>query len=156
MALRLFLLFTLVPLLELWLLLRIGQSIGVAPTISLVVVTGLVGTLLAKREGLRVIRSWRQSVSQGRLPEEGIIGGALVLVGGVLLVTPGVVTDVFGLILLLPPTRRRVAALVRRRLERKIREGAIRVVSYRGGPRAADDVIDAEFRRPPEGPERLP
>ncbi len=82
---KLLLLFTVVPLVELYLLLVIGSSIGFWPTVAIVLTTGLLGAWLAKSEGLRVYRKWQASLAQGRLPEEGVLGGLLVLVGGVLL-----------------------------------------------------------------------
>jgi UPF0716 protein FxsA len=142
----LFLAFTLGPLVELYLLLLVGQHVGLWPTVGLVFFTGLLGAVLAKQEGLRVVRRWQESVAQGRMPEEGILGGALVLVGGVLLITPGVLTDLAGLLLLLPPTRRWVAARVRRALERRMAAGTLRVTTFRtesfsGGPfQARPDV----------------
>ncbi len=73
------------------------------------------------------MRSWRESMARGQVPEDGIVSGALVLVGGALLVAPGVFTDVVGLLLLIPFTRRFVAARLRRSLERKVRDGSVRV-----------------------------
>jgi UPF0716 protein FxsA len=140
---RLFLLFVAVPLLDLWLLLRIGRGLGFWPTIALVVVTGMTGAWLAKIEGLRVLRAWQRAVAEGRLPEEGVLSGALVLVGALLLVTPGVITDVAGLALLFPPTRRLAARGLRRWLERQVRTGRVRVVTFGDvGPRRPGDVID--------------
>lgn len=130
----LFLAFTVIPLVELYLLLAMGQHLGFWPTLGSVVLTGLLGTVLARREGVRVLREWQRSLSQGRVPEEGILGGVLVLVGGVLLVAPGVLTDVTGLLLLFPPTRRLVAAVVRRGLERRVASGRLRVTTFQAGP----------------------
>lgn len=113
---RLFLLFTLVPVLELYLLMGIGARIGAIQTLALIVVTGVLGAYFAKREGLRVLRSWQEAVSRGQMPEEGVLGGVLVLVGGVLLVTPGVLTDAVGLALLFPVSRRVVVSGLRRYL----------------------------------------
>lgn len=154
---KLFLLFTVVPFVELYLLLAIGRVFGVVPTIVLVLVTGLIGAWLARSEGLRVVRRWQAALSEGRVPEEGVLGGLLVLVGGVLLVTPGVLTDVMGFLLLIPSTRIVVADIVRRRLEKRMREGDVRVWTHRpggspfdspdaGAPRSAGrpDVIDVE------------
>jgi UPF0716 protein FxsA len=123
---RLFLLFTVVPLLELYLLLLIGRHIGVGPTIAIVLLTGLLGATLAKAEGLRVLNQWRSSLSRGRIPEEGVLSGVLVLVGGVVLVTPGVLTDALGLMLLFPPTRRFIASLVKSYLLRHTVVGVFR------------------------------
>lgn len=116
---KLLLLFTVVPVVELYLLITLGQALGAELTIGLVLVTGLLGASLAKREGARVLRNWQESVQRGELPKEGVISSLLVLVGGVLLVTPGVVTDVTGLLLLVPFSRRIVADILRKRLEHR-------------------------------------
>lgn len=116
---KLLLLFTVLPVVELYLLISIGKSMGAGPTIALVLLTGLLGAWLARREGTRVLRSWQGSLARGELPREGVVSSLLVLVGGVLLVTPGVVTDAMGLVLLLPWTRRWVAAAIRQRLEQR-------------------------------------
>ncbi|MFP2911949.1 FxsA family protein [Pyxidicoccus sp. 3LFB2] len=121
--------FTVVPFIELYLLLAIGREVGFLPTLAMVLVTGLIGASLARREGARVMRSWRESMARGQVPEDGILSGALVLVGGALLVAPGVFTDVVGLLLLIPPTRRFVAARLRRSLERKVHDGSVRVTT---------------------------
>jgi UPF0716 protein FxsA len=151
----LFLLFTVVPVLELWLLIRIGGEIGALPTIALLLVTGLAGAWLAKREGRRVLQGWRRAVAEGRMPEEGILSGALVLAGGVLLVSPGVLTDVLGLALLFPPTRRLAARALRRSVERRMARGSIRVFRTGGGsppePRRGE-VIDVTPRGRDGGP----
>jgi UPF0716 protein FxsA len=157
----LFLAFTVVPLVELYLLIGLGRQLGVLPTLGLVLVTGLLGAWLAKREGRSVVRSWREATAQGRLPADGILSGALVLVGGVLLVTPGLVTDVVGFLLLIPPTRRLIAARLRRMLERQMQAGTLRVTHTRwsgfpgigsSGERRSQAEVDAEFTD--EGPGR--
>ena len=128
----LLLLFTVVPLVELWLLLWIGGRVGFWPTVGIVLATGVIGATLAKHEGLRVVRRWQEATAKGGLPEDGVLGGLLVLVGGVFLITPGVLTDVAGLLLLLPPTRRWVAGLIRRRFERGLKAGAVQVTEVGG------------------------
>lgn len=116
---KLLLLFTVIPVVELYLLISIGQHAGAGPTIALVLATGLVGAWLARREGGRVLRSWQESTARGEIPKEGVISSVLVLLGGVLLVTPGVLTDVTGLLLLVPWTRRLVAGVVRKQLAQR-------------------------------------
>lgn len=143
---KLLLLFTIVPLVELYLLLTLGEHIGFWPTVAIVFTTGLLGAALAKREGLRVLRTYQATLMQGRMPEEGVLGAVLVLVGGVLLVTPGVLTDVVGVLLLVPPTRRFVATHVRRRIERSIQNGTVRVSTFGFGG----------VRRRPEGDRAAP
>jgi UPF0716 protein FxsA len=127
---RLLLLFTVVPLVELYLLLYVGRFLGVGPTVALVFLTGIVGAGLAKAEGFRVLRRWQSALAAGRMPEEGVLDGLLVLVGGVLLVTPGVLTDALGLALLVPVSRKLIARVVRRVVERRVARGDVRVMTF--------------------------
>lgn len=127
---RLALLFILVPLAELVLLIEIGRAVGLWPTVGLVVLTGVAGAALARREGLRTIVAFQGALQEGRLPRTELMDGVAVLVGGALLLTPGLITDVLGFVLLLPPSRRWVRQAARRSLERRIREGTLQVVVF--------------------------
>ena len=109
---RLILLFTVVPALELALLLQIGAWLGPWQTFAIVVVTGTVGAWLAKREGLGVLAQLREELSQGLPPGSRIAEGVLVFAGGLLLVTPGVMTDLAGFLFIAPPSRRFLAPRV--------------------------------------------
>lgn len=120
MALRLFLLFTLVPALELFFLVRLGLIVGPWSTIGLVLLTGFVGAWLAKREGFAVLRQLQADLHQGLPPATRLVEGALVLTGAVLLITPGLFTDIAGLLLLFPPTRRWMAPRALRWLVAKV------------------------------------
>lgn len=113
---RLFLLFTVVPIVELYLLIQIGGVIGSLPTIGIVVATGAIGAWLARREGRRAMEEIQASMQRGELPDDALLSGLMVLVGGVLLITPGVMTDFVGMSLLIPPMRRLIARSVRKRL----------------------------------------
>jgi UPF0716 protein FxsA len=126
---KLLLVFTILPLVEIYLLLVLNQHAGLWPTVGIVVGTGVLGAIVAHAEGMRVLREWQRSLVRGRVPEEGVLGGVLILIGGILLITPGVITDLVGIVLLIPPTRRLVANAIRRRLEQKIQQGSIKVVS---------------------------
>lgn len=130
---RLFLLFTLVPLAELYLLITIGNVMGLVPTIALVAATGFAGAWLAKREGRKALANYQESLAKGQLPEDGIVSGLLLLAGGVMLITPGVLTDVFGLAMMVPPIRRATAELVKKRAQKRIESGDIKVMSLGGG-----------------------
>lgn len=130
---KLLLLFTAVPFVELYLLVRLSDHIGLWTTVSLVMVTGVLGAALAKSEGLRVTQSWQLALQSGRVPEEGVVSGLLILVGGVLLVTPGVLTDALGLGMLIPWSRRLLSRYLLAWAERSIRRGTIHVSTY-GGP----------------------
>lgn len=111
---RLALLFTIIPAIELFLLIELGTIIGPLATVLIILVTGLVGAWLAKREGLAVLRALAADLQRGLPPADRIMEAVLVLVGGVLLVTPGLMTDVTGLLLVFPLSRRRVAPFVMR------------------------------------------
>ena len=130
---RLALLFVLVPILELVLLIQIGQVVGLVPTLSLVVLTGLGGAILARAEGFRVLLQFRRELASGRLPGQALLDGISVLIGGAFLLTPGVLTDVAGLSLLFPVTRRWIQRRVRSRLERALTDGTLRVVTMGPG-----------------------
>ncbi|MGI5271992.1 FxsA family protein [Nonomuraea sp. CA-218870] len=105
MRLLLFLAFLVVPLLEVWLLIQVGSVIGGWQTVGLLVAAGLLGSWLVRREGRRAWRNLQESVRTGLMPERELADAALVLVGGVLLVTPGFFSDVVGLVCVLPLTR---------------------------------------------------
>jgi UPF0716 protein FxsA len=127
---RLFLLFTLVPLVELYILIKIGGYLGAFPTVALVVLTALLGIVLARFEGLRTLQQIRHSLSQGIVPAEEMVDGVLIFVGGILLITPGVLTDLFALVLLIPYSRTIFKRWLRRRFDRMIATGNIRLHYY--------------------------
>ncbi len=105
MLLPLFLLFTLMPLLELWLLFQLSGLFGFWTTIVIVLLTGMAGAALAKWQGWQVMFRIQSDMRQGVLPAKALGDGVLILVAGVLLITPGVITDIVGLSLLIPPLR---------------------------------------------------
>ncbi len=121
MLLRLLLLFTLVPLVELALLIVVAQHTSLMFTIALVLVTGVVGAALARYEGLRCWRRVHEEIAAGRLPGDPLIDALMILVAGALLVTPGVLTDLVGFALLAPYFRRLVKNWLKRRFEAHIR-----------------------------------
>lgn len=113
---RLLLLFTLVPILELVLLIQMGRWVGLWPTLALVIGTGVLGAALTRREGLRAWRAFQTEVWEGRLPGRAILDGLAIFAGGALLLTPGLMTDLLGLLLLVRPTRRWIQDRAVRRL----------------------------------------
>jgi UPF0716 protein FxsA len=121
----LLLLFIAVPLLELYVILQVGQAIGVLPTIAILVADSLLGSILMRSQGRLAWRRFNLAVAEGRVPAREAIDGVLVVFGGALLLTPGFVTDVLGALLLLPFTR----PLVRRVLVRRF---AARMVASAG------------------------
>ena len=118
--LALFVLFIGVPLLEIYVLIQVGQVIGPWWTILLLVLDSILGTWLIKREGSRAWRALRQALETGRMPGKELADGALILIGGTLMLSPGFVTDAFGILLILPLTRpaarRLLSAVIGKRL----------------------------------------
>jgi UPF0716 protein FxsA len=113
------LLFILIPLAEIWVIVQVGQAIGVLNTFGLLILSGIIGGWLMKREGLAVWRRAQASVERGQVPTKELIDGVLILAGGALMVAPGFITDIVGMLLLLPPVRAAIRALVRRRMVRR-------------------------------------
>ena len=101
----LFLLFLIVPFLELYVLIQVGQVIGALPTIALLIAVSVVGAWLVKREGFATLGRARERIDAGQMPGRELVDGVLILVAGALLVSPGFLTDVAGVLLLLPPVR---------------------------------------------------
>lgn len=134
----LFLVFTVVPALELWMLIEIGQRFGGLETMLYVVAMGVLGAWLGKRAGLAVLRDLFASLRGQAEPADKLVEGALILVGSVLLITPGVLTDATGILLFLPPFRRWLAPRVKRAaLAWAVRRG-IQVGAAAPGPRAQE------------------
>lgn len=135
--LLLFLLLVVAPLVELYVVVQVAHLIGLLPTIALLIAGSLFGLWLVKREGLAVLRRVRAATARGELPTESLLDGALIAAAGVLCFLPGFVSDVIGLLLLVPPVRR----LVRRRL---IARWSLPSGPY-GGRFRSSRVIDVEF-----------
>ncbi|QUL99062.1 MAG: FxsA family protein [Candidatus Fermentithermobacillus carboniphilus] len=106
--------FTILPIIELALLIEVGRRIGTFWTVAMVIGTGILGGILLGLEGYGVIRALKREVHQGRIPGDQIIDGVLVSIGAVLLITPGLLTDIAGVFLMFPPTRFIARALVKR------------------------------------------
>lgn len=105
MLLRLFLIFSIVPIIELYLLIRVGKLIGALPTVALLLLISLAGAWLVRSQGFVILGRIQEELAMGRLPAAGLLDGALVLLGGLLLLTPGFFSDVIGLFFIIPPTR---------------------------------------------------
>ena len=116
-------LFIVVPLVELAVLLRVGQAFGLARTLVLVVVTGVVGAALARAQGTRVLAEIRREMAEGRVPGPMLLDGMMILAAGAMLITPGLVTDIAGLLLLVPGCRREVRVWLRRWFEARLLNG---------------------------------
>jgi UPF0716 protein FxsA len=123
-------LFIALPLIELVLLLEVGSMLGPLPTIGLVVLTGVIGATLARWQGLSLLLQLRRDLNEGRMPAPLLLDGVMIIVAGALLVTPGLLTDTFGFLLLVPPFRRILKAYVRARIERRFTGREVIDVSY--------------------------
>jgi UPF0716 protein FxsA len=126
MLLPLVLLFIVVPIAELAVIIQVGQAIGVWWTIAILVADSILGSVLMRAQGRSAWRRFNVAVQTGHVPAREVLDGALVITGGVLLLTPGFITDILGLLLLIPPTRAVVRAVLVRRLERRMVSAAMR------------------------------
>lgn len=126
--LRLVLLFTILPAIELALLIEIGRRIGTLETIGLIVVTGVVGAALARYQGIAVLRRSQRELAEGQMPAAALMDGVIILVAAALLVTPGILTDATGFLLLIPWTRAGIRHLAARWLQRALRDGRAKAV----------------------------
>jgi UPF0716 protein FxsA len=124
MGLLLVVLFIVVPIAELYVLIQIGQAIGVLPTIALLILDSVLGAALMRAQGRAAWMRFNRALAEGRVPGREVMDGALVIFGGALLLTPGFLSDILGLILLLPPTRAIVRSVLVRRFGPRILSGA--------------------------------
>lgn len=127
MLIRLFILFIIIPIIELYLLIKVGSIIGALPTVALILSISLAGAWLVRHQGFRILLRIQSEMMQGRLPTGELVDGALVLVGGVLLVTPGFFTDFLGLFFLIPLTRSIIKKVAIVWLQRKLSQGIVTV-----------------------------
>jgi UPF0716 protein FxsA len=124
---RLILIFIVVPLIEILLLIEIGSRIGALNTILIIVLTGILGASMMRQQGFTIIRNIQRDLSQGHMPTGELINGALVLVGGIVLLTPGFFTDAVGFVLLVPATRTLIRKKIQLLIRRKIESGDIHI-----------------------------
>ncbi|NOQ41125.1 MAG: membrane protein FxsA [Desulfuromusa sp.] len=125
MFIKLLILFTLVPIIELYVLIEAGRQIGVSATIGMIFLTGIAGAYLARSQGFNLINRIQTDLNQGRIPAEEMMDGAMILAGGLFLLTPGFCTDLFGFCLLTPVTRQFFKVWLKKWLDLKIRRGDI-------------------------------
>src|SRR5690554_6011617 len=120
MLAKLLLLFIIIPVLELFILIELGQNVGVLPAILLVLATGFAGMILARAQGLIVLTNIINTLRHGELPTDALLNGLLVLIGAALLLTPGLITDSVGFLLLFPGTRQPAKTFLYRKLKRAL------------------------------------
>jgi UPF0716 protein FxsA len=129
MPLLLIVLFIVVPIAELYVIIQVGEAIGVGPTLALLLADALLGAWLVKHQGRGAWRRFNEALASRRFPGREVVDGVLIVIGGTLLLTPGFISDIFGFFLLIPPTR-----AIARRLLRRFTIGRFTVVSLGGGP----------------------
>jgi len=183
MALLLVFLFIVVPIAELYVLWQIGSAIGILPTIALLILDSILGAALMRSQGRAAWMRFNAALAEGRVPGREVMDGALVIFGGALLLTPGFLSDILGLILLLPPTRAIVRTMLLRRFAGRIVAGAAsgaqarmgRMFTFEAGPRpeagpgaragrrrapspfgGEDDVVEGTASEVPPPPRELP
>jgi UPF0716 protein FxsA len=141
-------LFILVPLAELYVILKVGDAVGVVWTIVLLGADSLIGALLLRIQGRAVWRRFNEALSAGRMPHREVQDGVLVIFGGAFLITPGFISDILGLLLLVPPTRAVIRRIIMRRIGRRM---SVQVAQ----PRGFDvEGSASEYERPPRRLER--
>jgi len=130
MLFRLFLFFTLIPMAELYILIHIGGIIGGLNTIILVIITGFIGAYLARMEGLNTMIKVRRNLDQGHMPAEELLDAFIILVAGLVLITPGLLTDTAGLLLLWPHTRNKFKRFLRKKFDEMAANGSINITRF--------------------------
>ena len=121
----LILLFTIIPMVELMLLIKVGQYIGAWHTIVIVIITGIIGAYLAKLQGIITLSRIQEDINQGRMPTDRLIDGVIILCSGILLLTPGFITDIIGFMGLIPATRNLFRIWLKNKIRNIIEAGRI-------------------------------
>jgi UPF0716 protein FxsA len=159
MALLLLLLFIVVPLIELYVIIQVGQAIGLVPTLILLLLDAILGAWLLRTQGRAAWRRFNEALAERRIPHREVLDGVLVIIGGALLLAPGFVTDIFGLLLLIPPSRdaiRKIGSLFffkRAQVGAKAASwGYGRVRDRRGGPAPGGAATGGGFATGGPGP----
>jgi UPF0716 protein FxsA len=156
MLVLLVLLFIVVPIAEIYVIIQVGQAIGVLWTILLLIADSIIGARLLSWQGRRAWLRFQEAIAQGRVPHREVMDGVLIIVGGAFLLAPGFITDVIGLVLLVPPSR----ALVRRLLARAIISRRFRFARTTtwtsGGPRGPEPPRPTAYPSPPPEKPRSP
>lgn len=157
MKLIILLIFIALPIAEIAVLIRVGEAIGILPTVALVILTAVIGVALLKRQGLATLARAQQTVEAGEVPVDSVIEGICLLVAGAFLLAPGLITDTLGFLLLVPPVRHTIAHWMAGRIKES---GSINIWTSgthppRGGGRGGPRTIDGEYEDvTPERPDK--
>jgi len=117
--------FILLPIMELWVLFRVNDHLGLGATLLIVVMTGIIGAWLARAQGVMVMLQIQRDLAEGRMPAPRLIDGTMILVAGAFLVTPGLITDTAGFLLLVPAVRSYIRNWLRDKIEQKLKDGTM-------------------------------
>jgi UPF0716 protein FxsA len=147
------LIFILVPIAELYVIIKVGGVIGVLPTLALLLADAVLGSMLLRHQGRAAWIRFNRALAEGRLPHKEVFDGVLVIIGGTLLLTPGFLTDILGLILLIPPTRALVRGMSTRWVRRRMAMGGgATIFTFGTGPRPRPRPAPGGPGRPPRRP----
>ncbi|MEM7243241.1 MAG: FxsA family protein [Pseudomonadota bacterium] len=138
----LFLIFVIVPIIEIALFIQVGGFLGLWPTLAIVVLTAFAGSTLLRNQGLSTLARLQSSMAQGQDPSRDLAHGAMILIAGVVLLTPGFFTDAIGLLLMLPPVRDWVIKAGGAKIAANAN---IHVQGFDTGPQPSEDIVDADF-----------
>ena len=127
MLIRLILLFTIIPLIELAILIKLSAVIGLGKTLLIVILTGITGAILAKMQGIQILYKIRNKINRGIVPAKYLFDGFLIFVAGILLITPGLLTDIVGFLVLIPHTRDALKSWLTNIIQDKIKKGEFRI-----------------------------
>ncbi|MBW2029331.1 MAG: membrane protein FxsA [Deltaproteobacteria bacterium] len=125
MLLKLFLLFTIIPFLEIYVLIEVGRYVGALNTVAIVILTGFLGAYLARLQGISTLHRVRVALDRGEIPAEEMLDALLILIAGIVLLTPGFLTDTFGILLLIPQTRAAIKGWLRQKIVRWIEKNRV-------------------------------
>ena len=145
------LVFIVVPILELYVILKVGDAIGAVPTILLLVADSLLGSWLLRQQGRSVWARFNETLAAGRMPHREVLDGVLVIFGGAFLITPGFITDIVGIVLLIPPSRSLVRRILARRLGRRVAIGVTTAGTQRRPPDFDVEGTATDYEPPPRG-----
>lgn len=147
MFIRLLLIFSLVPLIELALLIKVGGYFGVLPTVILVAGTGIIGISLARAQGFQLINEVRTSFRRGQIPADHLIQGLMILIGAAMLLTPGLLTDTSGFLLIIPGSRKIAARFAKKKIKEWITKGKVNVSydEYHSNESQSKDFNQSDF-----------
>ncbi|HKE78459.1 MAG TPA: FxsA family protein [Solirubrobacteraceae bacterium] len=150
MILPLVLLFIVVPIVEIYVIIQVGEAIGALWTIALLIADSILGSMLMRTQGRAAWRRFNEAIAGGRIPAREVLDGVLIVFGGALLLTPGFVTDIFGLAFLLPPTRALIRRLAVRRFAGRV------FIARPGSARANGHGFDVDGTASEVDPRALP